>query len=49
MNNIPAVVAQMLIRNPVALVFQAFIDPVVTTKFWFTKASGPLEVDKLVT
>lgn len=39
----------MLIRKPVAVVFNAFIEPSITTKFWFTKASGPLEVDKLVT
>jgi uncharacterized protein YndB with AHSA1/START domain len=40
---------QMLIRKPVSLVFQAFIDPAITTNFWFTKSSGPLEVGKTVT
>lgn len=35
--------AAMLIRKPVAEVFEAFIDPAVTTKFWFTKSSGKLE------
>ena len=40
---------QMLIRKPVATVFQAFIDPAITTKFWFTQSSGPLEVGKSVT
>jgi uncharacterized protein YndB with AHSA1/START domain len=40
---------QMLIRKPVSLVFQAFIDPDITTNFWFTKSSGPLEVGKTVT
>ncbi len=34
---------QMLIRRPVAEVFNAFIDPAVTTQFWFTKSSGRLE------
>lgn len=34
---------QMLIRRPVAEVFEAFIDPAITTKFWFTKSSGRLE------
>jgi uncharacterized protein YndB with AHSA1/START domain len=34
----------MLIRKPVADVFEAFIDPAVTTNFWFTKSSGRLEV-----
>jgi uncharacterized protein YndB with AHSA1/START domain len=30
------------IRRPVGEVFRAFTDPDVTTKFWFTKSSGPL-------
>jgi uncharacterized protein YndB with AHSA1/START domain len=33
----------MLIRRPIAEVFEAFINPDITTKFWFTKSSGPLE------
>lgn len=40
---------QMLIRRPVSEVFNAFIDPAVTTKFWFTKASGKLETGKEIT
>jgi uncharacterized protein YndB with AHSA1/START domain len=40
---------QMLIRRPVAEVFNAFIDPAITTNFWFTKSSGKLEVGKTVT
>ncbi len=40
--------AAMLIRKPVATVFNAFVDPEVTTKFWFSKSSGPLGVDKQV-
>lgn len=39
----------MMIRKPAATVFQAFIDPVVTTRFWFTKSSGKLEAGKTVT
>ena len=39
---------QMLIRRPVSEVFQAFIDPTITTNFWFTKSSGKLEVGKAV-
>ena len=35
--------AEMLIRKPVSEVFQAFIDPEVTRKFWFTKGSEKLE------
>lgn len=45
----PSAVAEMLIRRPAAEVFNAFIDPTVTTKFWFTKSSGPLEEGKEVT
>lgn len=44
----PTVETQMMIRKPVATVFQAFIDPAVTTKFWFTKSSGKLEAGKTV-
>lgn len=46
--NMPVVAAQMLIRKPVATVFQAFIDPEITTNFWFTKSSGRLEAGKTV-
>jgi uncharacterized protein YndB with AHSA1/START domain len=37
---------EMLIRRPVADVFDAFINPDITTKFWFTKSSGRLETGK---
>lgn len=40
--------AQMLIRKPVADVFEAFVNPQITTKFWFTKSSGRLEQDAKV-
>ncbi|WP_353130143.1 SRPBCC family protein [Parapedobacter pyrenivorans] len=46
---LPMVETQMMIRKPVAIVFEAFIDPAVTTKFWFTKSSGKLEPGKTVT
>ncbi len=46
--NAPIVKAQMLIRKPVAEVFEAFVDPAVTTKFWFTKSSGRLEPNTTV-
>ena len=48
MENIPIVETQMMIRKPVSQVFQAFIDPAITTKFWFTKSSGQLEVGKTI-
>ncbi|KFF01081.1 polyketide cyclase [Chryseobacterium formosense] len=34
--------AQMLIRKPINEVFEAFINPEITTNFWFTKSSGKL-------
>ncbi|AHF16722.1 SRPBCC family protein [Niabella soli] len=40
--------AAMLIRKPVAIVFDAFIDPEITTKIWFTKSSGRLEEGKTI-
>ncbi len=44
----PAATAEMLIRKPAAEVFEAFVNPGVTTKFWFTKSSGKLEQGKKV-
>ena len=42
--NEPIIVeAQMLIRKPVAEVFEAIVNPKITTKFWFTKSSGLLK------
>lgn len=35
--------AQMMIRKPVAEVFEAFVDPEITVNFWFTKSSNRLE------
>jgi uncharacterized protein YndB with AHSA1/START domain len=45
---IATVECQMMIRKPVSEVFQAFIDPAITTKFWFTKSSGELKVSKTI-
>ena len=39
----PAAKAEMLIRRPVAEVFEAFVDPAITVKFWFTSGSARLE------
>jgi uncharacterized protein YndB with AHSA1/START domain len=44
----PVAKAVMLIRKPVAEVFEAFINPAITAKFWFTKGSGRLEPGKQV-
>lgn len=46
--NKPCVETQMLIRKPASEVFNAFIDPAITTNFWFTKSSGKLEVGKTI-
>jgi uncharacterized protein YndB with AHSA1/START domain len=42
MSTMPTVEASTLIRRPPAEVFAAFVDPEVTTRFWFTKSSGAL-------
>ncbi|EAQ63077.1 hypothetical protein MED121_24020 [Marinomonas sp. MED121] len=44
----PVVESQMLIRRPIAECFEAFVNPEITTKFWFTKSSGRLELGKKV-
>ena len=38
----------MLIRKPIAEVFEAFVNPEITTKFWFTKSTGKVEAGKQV-
>lgn len=39
----PVASAGMLIRRPVAEVFEAFVDPAITARFWFSDGSGRLE------
>jgi uncharacterized protein YndB with AHSA1/START domain len=48
LTKLPAARTAMLIRRPVAEVFEAFVEPDVTTKFWFTRGSGRLETGKQV-
>jgi uncharacterized protein YndB with AHSA1/START domain len=48
LKQVPITKTGMLIRRPVAEVFEAFINPDITTKFWFTKSSGKLEDGKQV-
>jgi uncharacterized protein YndB with AHSA1/START domain len=38
----------MLIRRPAAQVFEAFVDPAVNSRFWFTRGSGRLEAGRHV-
>jgi uncharacterized protein YndB with AHSA1/START domain len=40
--------AAMLIRKPISEVFEAFINPEITSNFWFSKASGKLEEGKSI-
>jgi uncharacterized protein YndB with AHSA1/START domain len=47
-DDVIAAEAAMLIRRPLAEVFQALIDPQITTRFWFTRSSGKLEAGKRV-
>lgn len=48
LTQVPKTKTGMLIRRPVADVFEAFVNPDITTKFWFTKSSGRLEAGKQV-
>jgi uncharacterized protein YndB with AHSA1/START domain len=49
LEHVPVAKTGMLIRKPITHVFEAFIDPGITTRFWFTKATGRLEAGKRVT
>lgn len=40
--------SEMLIRRPVTEVFEAFVNPEITSKFWFSKGSSRLEAGKQV-
>jgi uncharacterized protein YndB with AHSA1/START domain len=48
LKQVPVMKTGMLIRKPAAVVFRAFVDPTITTQFWFTKSSGRLEVGRTV-
>ncbi|WP_105436921.1 SRPBCC family protein [Neorhizobium sp. T25_13] len=43
---IPIAKTGMLVRKPVEHVFEAIVNPDITTKFWFSKGSGRLETGK---
>ena len=40
LTQVPSVEVGMLVRRPPGDVFQALVDPDITTRFWFTKRSG---------
>ena len=49
LTQVPMTDTGMLIRRSPSEVFEAFVNPDITTKFWFTKGSGRLEPGKQVT
>lgn len=48
LSRVPTMTTGMLIRRPPDAVFSAFVDPDVTTRFWFTTSTGNLEPDATV-
>lgn len=46
--HVPIAATGMLVRRPVAQVFEAIVNPEITTKFWFSKGSGRLEFGKSI-
>ena len=49
LTEVPVAKSEMLIRKPVAEVFEAFVNPEMTTRFWFTKSTGRVEAGKHLT
>ena len=45
----PVARTTMLIWRPVAEVFEAFVDPAITSRFWFTRGSDRLKEGEVVT
>lgn len=46
LTRVPIAETGMLIRKPAAEVFEAIVNPEITTKFWFTRSSGRLTVGR---
>ena len=44
----PVAKPEMLIRKPVPEMFEAFVNPAITSRFWFSKGSGRLEAGRQV-
>jgi hypothetical protein len=42
LTQIPTVHVGMLVHKPPSEAFQAFVDPAITTKFWFTRSSDKM-------
>jgi uncharacterized protein YndB with AHSA1/START domain len=47
-HHVPIAKTEMLIRKPVSEVFEAFVNPAITSNFWFTQGSGRLEAGKQI-
>lgn len=45
----PVARAEMLIRRPLAEVFEAFVDPAITSRFWFSRGDKRLADGEVVT
>ena len=48
LTHVPVAHTGMLIRRPAGDVFEALVNPSITSKFWFTNGSGRLETGKRV-
>jgi uncharacterized protein YndB with AHSA1/START domain len=48
LSRVPIAKTGMLIRRPVEEVFQAIVNPEITSRFWFSKGSARLETGKTV-
>ena len=48
LTQVPIATTGMLIRKPVGEVFEAIVNPDITTKFWFTRSSGRLDPGRQV-
>src|SRR5437773_10251634 len=46
LEQVPITKTGMLIRKPVTDVFEAFVNPDITTKFWFTRSRGAISMDE---
>lgn len=49
MNAVAQVVAkaEMLIRRPIAEVFEAFVDPAITARFWFSRGAPSVSATRI--
>jgi uncharacterized protein YndB with AHSA1/START domain len=48
LTSVPIAKTGMLIRKPVQQVFEAIVNPEITSNFWFSRGSGRLETGKRV-